>query len=68
MIKWADEFPLNLRLFQVFLEASFDLNKETTMIKEVNEVLELIKKTWLGKLSGFYLILNGYAMSYLNCK
>lgn len=44
---WADGFPLNLRLYQVLLEACFDINEETTIIEEVDEVLELIKKTWV---------------------
>lgn len=44
---WADGFPLNLHLYQMLLEASFDPNEETLLIEEVDEVLELIKKTWV---------------------
>lgn len=44
---WADGFPFNLRLYQMLLEACFDVNDETSMIEEVDEVLELIKKTWV---------------------
>ncbi|XP_030541722.2 protein unc-13 homolog [Rhodamnia argentea] len=43
---WADGFPFNLRLYQMLLEACFDVNDETSVIEEVDEVLELIKKTW----------------------
>ncbi|GKV06681.1 hypothetical protein SLEP1_g18540 [Rubroshorea leprosula] len=44
---WADGFPLNLRLYQILLEACFDVNDEASVIDEVDEVLELIKKTWV---------------------
>lgn len=44
---WADGYPLNLRLYQVLLDACFDISEETTIIEEVDEVLELIKKTWV---------------------
>ncbi|XP_050218095.1 protein unc-13 homolog [Mercurialis annua] len=43
---WADGFPLNLRLYQVLLDACFDVNDESIVIEEIDEVLELIKKTW----------------------
>ncbi|KGN56167.1 protein unc-13 homolog [Cucumis sativus] len=43
---WADGFPLNLRLYQTLLEACFDANDSTSIIEEVDEVLEQIKKTW----------------------
>ncbi|KAL1804856.1 hypothetical protein ACET3Z_027924 [Daucus carota] len=44
---WADGIPLNLRLYQILLEACFDINDATSVIEEVDEVLELIKKTWV---------------------
>ncbi|XP_042004070.1 protein unc-13 homolog [Salvia splendens] len=43
---WADGFPLNLRLYEMLLEACFDLNEETSFVEEVDELMELIKKTW----------------------
>lgn len=43
---WADGVPLNLRLYQILLEACFDVNEDALVIEEVDEVLELIKKTW----------------------
>ncbi|KAA8521833.1 hypothetical protein F0562_012495 [Nyssa sinensis] len=43
---WADGFPLNLRLYEMLLEACFDANDETSIIEEVDELMELIKKTW----------------------
>ena len=44
---WADGFPLNIQLYQVLLEACFDVDDETSIIEDVDEVLELIKKTWV---------------------
>lgn len=43
---WADGFPLNLRLYQLLLDACFDVNDESIVIEELDEVLELIRKTW----------------------
>ncbi|KDP33727.1 hypothetical protein JCGZ_07298 [Jatropha curcas] len=43
---WADGLPLNLRLYQMLLNACFDINDESIVIEEIDEVLELIKKTW----------------------
>ncbi|XP_062090872.1 protein unc-13 homolog [Humulus lupulus] len=43
---WADGYPLNLKLYQMLLESCFDVNDDTSVIEEVDEVLELIKKTW----------------------
>ncbi|KAG1346611.1 protein unc-13 [Cocos nucifera] len=43
---WADGFPLNLHLYQMLLEACFDNSEEGSIIDEIDEVLELIKKTW----------------------
>ncbi|GER25584.1 hypothetical protein STAS_01174 [Striga asiatica] len=43
---WADGFPLNLRLYEKLLEASFDLNDETSIVEEIDELMELVKKTW----------------------
>ncbi|XP_042488455.1 protein unc-13 homolog [Macadamia integrifolia] len=44
---WADGYPFNVRLYQMLLEACFDTNEGTTVIEEVDEVIELIKKTWV---------------------
>lgn len=44
---WADGVPFNLRLYRALLEACFDLNEPTSLIEELDEVLELIKKTWV---------------------
>ncbi|KAI3454092.1 hypothetical protein Pfo_010755 [Paulownia fortunei] len=43
---WADGFPLNLHLYEMLLEACFDINDETSIVEEVDELMELIKKTW----------------------
>ncbi|CAL9122000.1 unnamed protein product [Musa textilis] len=44
---WADGFPLNLHLYQMLLEACFDDSEDGSIIDEIDEVLELIKKTWV---------------------
>lgn len=44
---WADGFPLNLRLYEMLLEACFDINDETSFVEEVDELMEHIKKTWV---------------------
>lgn len=44
---WADGTPLNIRFYQILLEACFDVNDQTSVIEEVDEVLEIIKKTWV---------------------
>ncbi|RWV99798.1 hypothetical protein GW17_00037283 [Ensete ventricosum] len=45
---WADGFPLNLYLYQMLLEACFNnSSEEASIIDEIDEVLELIKKTWV---------------------
>ncbi|CAA0840418.1 Protein of unknown function (DUF810 [Striga hermonthica] len=46
MCHWADGVPLNLHLYRILLEACFDVNDETSIIEEVDEVLDQIKKTW----------------------
>ncbi|KAL4560307.1 hypothetical protein LXL04_032457 [Taraxacum kok-saghyz] len=43
---WADGFPLNLRLYEILLEAILDGTDESSIIEEVDEVMELVKKTW----------------------
>nr|GEU35786.1 hypothetical protein [Tanacetum cinerariifolium] len=43
---WADGVPLNLRLYQVLLEALFNIDKPSVIINEVDEMLEFIKRTW----------------------
>lgn len=43
---WADGIPLNLRLYEMLLEACFDVNDETSIIEEFDELMEQIKKTW----------------------
>ncbi|XP_020579935.1 uncharacterized protein LOC110024356 [Phalaenopsis equestris] len=42
---WADGSPLNLNLYQMLLETLFDY-VEGSIVEEIDEVLELFKKTW----------------------
>ncbi|TKY44603.1 DUF810 protein [Spatholobus suberectus] len=44
---WADGFPLNIWIYQTLLEACVDIRAETSAMEEDDEVLELIKKTWV---------------------
>lgn len=44
---WADGIPLNLYLYRILLESCFDVNDEASVIEEIDEVLEQIKKTWV---------------------
>lgn len=43
---WADGYPLNVHLYLSLLHAVFDIRDETVVLDEVDELLELIKKTW----------------------
>ena len=43
---WADGFPFNIQLYNSLLQAVFDVRDETLVLDEVDELLELIKKTW----------------------
>lgn len=43
---WADGYPLNVHLYLSLLRAVFDIRDETVVLDEVDELLELIKKTW----------------------
>ncbi|BAT96600.1 hypothetical protein VIGAN_08356700 [Vigna angularis var. angularis] len=43
---WADGFPLNVHLYTSLLQAIFDNRDDTLVLDEVDELLELIKKTW----------------------
>ncbi|XP_068663994.1 protein unc-13 homolog [Aristolochia californica] len=43
---WADGFPFNLHLYLALLQSIFDLKDETVVLDEVDELIELMKKTW----------------------
>ncbi|KAM5553279.1 protein unc-13 [Rosa sericea] len=43
---WADGFPLNIHLYVSLLQSVFDIRDETLVLDEVDELLELMKKTW----------------------
>ncbi|KAL1330270.1 hypothetical protein HN51_047447 [Arachis hypogaea] len=43
---WVDGFPLNVHLYTSLLQAIFDIRDETLVLDEVDELLELMKKTW----------------------
>ena len=43
---WADGFPLNIHIYISLLQSIFDFRDETLVLDEVDELVELIKKTW----------------------
>ncbi|XP_073027898.1 protein unc-13 homolog [Primulina eburnea] len=43
---WADGYPLNVQIYKALLSSVFDLKEETMVLDEVDELLELMKKTW----------------------
>ncbi|XP_071698212.1 protein unc-13 homolog [Rutidosis leptorrhynchoides] len=43
---WADGFPFNVNLYVSLIRSIFDLNDETSILDEVDELIELMKKTW----------------------
>ncbi|KAL9390071.1 hypothetical protein Peur_018676 [Populus x canadensis] len=43
---WADGFPLNIHLYVSLLQSIFDFRDETLVLDEVDELVELMKKTW----------------------
>ncbi|RWW49726.1 hypothetical protein BHE74_00044066 [Ensete ventricosum] len=43
---WADGFPLNVYLYLALLRSIFDIRDETVVLDEVDELVELMKKTW----------------------
>ncbi|KAG7018808.1 hypothetical protein SDJN02_20681, partial [Cucurbita argyrosperma subsp. argyrosperma] len=43
---WADGFPLNIHIYVSLLQTIFDIRDETSVLDEVDELLELMKKTW----------------------
>lgn len=43
---WADGIPFNLRLYEMLLQSCFDVNDESSIIDEFDELMEQIKKTW----------------------
>ncbi|CAH9091860.1 unnamed protein product [Cuscuta epithymum] len=44
---WADGYPLNVHIYIALLCSIFDLKDETRVLDEVDELLELMRKTWL---------------------
>ncbi|KAJ9558801.1 hypothetical protein OSB04_013415 [Centaurea solstitialis] len=43
---WADGYPFNVHLYVALLRSIFDPRDETSVLDEVDELLELMKKTW----------------------
>jgi len=43
---WANGYPVNVHLYISLLQSIFDQTEETAVLDEVDDQLELIKKTW----------------------
>lgn len=43
---WADGYHLNVQIYNALLSSIFDLKDETIVLDEIDELLELMKKTW----------------------
>lgn len=43
---WADGYPLNVHIYIALLRTIFDTKDETLVLDEVDELVELMKKTW----------------------
>ncbi|KAK9009441.1 hypothetical protein V6N11_035973 [Hibiscus sabdariffa] len=43
---WADGYPLNVHIYTALLRSIFSIRDETSVLDEVDELLELMKKTW----------------------
>ncbi|CDY59176.1 BnaC08g50100D [Brassica napus] len=43
---WSDGYPLNVHLYVALLQSIFDIRDETLVLDEIDELLELMKKTW----------------------
>ena len=43
---WADGYPLNVNIYAGLLSSIFDSKDETMVLDEVDELIELMKKTW----------------------
>ncbi|KAI4303966.1 hypothetical protein MLD38_039542 [Melastoma candidum] len=43
---WADGYPLNIHLYVALLRSIFDIEEETVVLDEVDDLFELMKKTW----------------------
>lgn len=43
---WVDGYPLNVQIYTALLSSIFDLKDEISVLDEVDELMELMKKTW----------------------
>ncbi|CAL0323466.1 unnamed protein product [Lupinus luteus] len=43
---WADGFPFNMHLYTSLLQSIFDIRDDTLVLDEVDELFELMQKTW----------------------
>eukprot|EP00897_Mesotaenium_endlicherianum_P010589 jgi/Mesen1/9559/ME000640S08905 len=43
---WADEYPLNVYLYEVLLRAVFDFHDPGSMVDGADDLLEVVRKAW----------------------
>lgn len=43
---WIDGFPINVHIYVMLLQAIFDHQEETFVLDEVDDMMDLMKKTW----------------------
>lgn len=46
ILHWVDGYPLNANLYAALLGSLFDTVEEGTVLEELDELMEMIKKTW----------------------
>lgn len=47
ILHWVDGHPLNAHLYESLLRSLFDTVEEGTVVDEVDDLMEIIKKTWV---------------------
>ena len=47
ILHWVDGHPLNAHLYEALLRSLFDTVEEGTVVDEVDDLMEIIKKTWV---------------------
>ncbi|KAI3459535.1 hypothetical protein Pfo_016198 [Paulownia fortunei] len=43
---WADGYPMNVHIYTALVSSVFDIKDETLVLDEIDELIEIMKKTW----------------------
>lgn len=46
ILHWVDGYPLNANLYAALLGCCFDTVEEATVLEELDDLMEMVKKTW----------------------